>query len=360
VRALIISLLLPAALLGADRALAADAAPAGTFEQRLELALDELRAQKLSLVIGVAHGARQIQYFELGAAAQDSIPPEMTQVDINSITKTVTAVMVLKLIEQGKLQIQESLGRIFPGVPPDKSAITVHQLLTHSAGFVESIGKDEEPLEKDAFLQRAFDSRLRSVPGKEYHYSNVGFSVLAAIIEQRSGKPYDQSLQQDVLANTDLHHTGYLSVYDEKRSLRTAQGKTIREASWGGHAPYWNLTGNGGLISTVEDFIHFRQAVKAGEIIAPELVRASQEKHIAENAQGTSHYGYGLVVQDDPAIGRFYWHDGGNDVFSAMWIDCADRGDILFTAGADARAGNAITAMAVLLHHLFGTRRAPD
>lgn len=342
----------------ASRAVGSGEPSSPSFEQRLDAALGELRSKKISLVIGIARREHPIEFFELGAAAQDSIPARETQVDVNSITKTVTAVMVLKLVAQGKVRLDETLTEILSAVPPDKAAITVHQLLTHSSGLVASVGQDEEPLEKEAFLRRAFSSKLRSAPGKEYHYSNVGFSVLAAIIEKRSGKPYDDYLQQDVLINTAVRNTGYLSVYDDKRSLRTAKGKSIMEASWGGHAPYWNLIGNGGLVSTAEDFIRFRQTVASGAIIPAELVRSSQEKHIAENPRGTSHYGYGLVVQDDPKMGRFYWHDGGNDVFSAMWVDCVDQGDILFTAGADIKSGNAITAMSVLLHHLFGVREA--
>lgn len=357
-RALAVCMLAALCSAAAVGAVGAEASTVSTFDQRLHGALDELKSRNISLVIGIAHRGEPTRFFEVGAAAQDSLPAQSTQVDINSITKTVTGVMVLKLVERGRLRLDESLGEIFSGVPADKSAITVHQLLTHSAGFVEAIGKDEEVLERDGFLRRAFASGLRSAPGKEYHYSNVGFSVLAAIIEKRSGKSYDSYLREDVLSGTSLHDTGYLSEYDPKRSLLSEKGKPIMEVSWGGHAPFWNLIGNGGLISTPDDFIRFRQLVAAGRIISPALVKLSQQKHIAENARGTSHYGYGLVVQDDPKLGRFYWHDGGNDTLSAMWVDCVDQGDILFTAGADGKAGNAITAMSVLLRHLFGLKQS--
>jgi CubicO group peptidase (beta-lactamase class C family) len=126
------------------------------------------------------------------------------------------------------------------------------------------------------------------------------------------------------------------------------------EASWGGHEPFWNLIGNGGLVATAEDFIQFRQLVAAGRIVPAELVAQSQVGHIAEDEEGTSFYGYGIVVQDVPELGRVYWHDGGNDVFSAEWDNFVDQGDVLFTAAADSGAGDAFSAMAVMRRHLYG------
>lgn len=345
----------PALVRAADAETAAEPASAARFDERLEAAFAELRKKKISSVVGVAHRTRPIVVREFGAATQDGIPAGATQVDINSITKTVTGAMTLKLVEQGRLRLDERLADILSDVPADKAGITVRHLLTHAAGFVESVGSDEERLNKREFLRRAFRSTLLSTPGEVYHYSNVGFSVLAAIIEERSGKSYDNYLRQDVLAEVGLRNTGYMSVYDDARSLRSHRGQTIMTASWGGHEPYWNLIGNGGLISTVEDFIRFRQAFAAGEIVGPELVRDAQRKHIPENPEGTSHYGYGLVVIDHAQLGRIYWHDGGNDIFSAIWFDLIEQGDIIFTAAADSRAGDATEVLRVLVKHLYGT-----
>lgn len=326
------------------------------FDTRLQAAFTELQQSGLSVIVGVTHNNAPAVIREFGAASTDGIPPGTTQVDINSVTKTVTGAMTLKLVEQGRVRLTDTLGQIFTGVPADKAGITVHQLLTHSAGFVESVGDDAEPLTKQQFLQRAFASTLRSRPGRRYHYSNVGFSVLAAVIEQRSGKPYDRYLRENVLVGLTMPDTGYMSVYQDGRSLRSPQGETIMTASWGGHAPYWNLIGNGGMISSVSDFIRFRKAFVAGQIVRPDLVQLAQTKHIAETPARTSYYGYGLVVQDHPELGRIYWHDGGNDIFSAIWMDLAAKGDLIFTAAADTDVGGATTALAVLISHLYGVQ----
>ena len=280
----------------------------------------------------------------------------MTQIDINSVTKTVTAVMAAKLVDQGRLRFDETLSEVFSGVPDDKAAITLHELLTHSAGFVESVGDDAELIGKAEFLDRAFRSRLQSAPGDIYNYSNVGYGLIAAIIEERSGKTYEDYLQQDVLSGLGFENTGYASVYDKSRSLKTRRGQDIWEASWGGHAPSWNLIGNGGLVSTAPEMLRFRQALLQGKILQPETLSALHVAHVAEDSDATSHYGYGLVVQDVESVGRIYWHDGGNDLFSAQWGDYSTQDDLIFVAGLDTAQGNAFEAMHILETYLYGRR----
>ncbi len=321
--------------------------------ERAYRAAEEIRDRNLSVIAAYSHQGGDVRLMEFGAAAADRIPAADTQIDINSITKTVTGVMAAKLVEQGKAAFDDRLDEIFDDVPGDKAGITLHHLLTHSSGLINSVGNDAEKLGREEFLARVFGSELKYAPGEKYRYSNVGYGVVAAIIEKRSGKPYEAFLREDVIAGLGLSNTGYMSVYDDARSLKTAEGKTILEASWGGHEPYWNLIGNGGLVSTVPEMIAFRQAVASGKIVSPEMLAIVQTPHIKEDEAGTSFYGYGLVVQDFEGIGRVYWHDGGNRVFSAQWGDYADQGDVLFTAGAGADGADAFRAMRILRTGLY-------
>ena len=323
-----------------------------SFSERLTVALAEIEAKNLDVIIAISHQGSPLQYYEFGSPAADTIPPEQTLVDINSITKTVTGVMAAKLVQQGKARFDETLEDFFDNVPADRSSITLHQLLTHSAGFKEALGADPEQLSKEDFLERAFDSPLESSPGEIYQYSNTGFGIVAAIIEARSGKSYEDYLLEDVMVGLGLENTGYASVYDQSRSLRTKRGESIDQASWGNPQPYWNLVGNGGLISTVEDMIRFRQAVVAGEVISQDLLAVVQTPHIREFEDDNSFYGYGLVVENMDGIGQVYWHDGGNQVFSAQLIDYADQRDLIFTAGTGDDASKAIIALET---YLYGT-----
>ena len=86
-----------------------------------------------------------------------------TLASMGSITKAFTAAAIMKLTEQGKLSVNDSLKKFFPNVPPDKANITIHQLLTHSSGFREFLkedGGDYEKINTEEFLKRTFSEPL--------------------------------------------------------------------------------------------------------------------------------------------------------------------------------------------------------
>lgn len=262
-----------------------------------------------------------------------------TLIDLGSITKFVTAVATLHLIDAGHFSTQSTLQELLADVPADKAQITIHQLLTHSSGLINSTGDDEEPLTRAAFLSRVLALPLAHEPGGPYLYSNAGYSVLAAIIEQTSGKAYEDYLIDDILTPLGLTPIGYDAAYTADRSLRSDRiwrtgfaRAPIRAASWGDQSPGWNLIGNGGTVTTVEGFVDFWNAFLDGTIVNPALVSAALTPHVDEGLNG-SFYGYGLVVEDSPSLGRMYWHNGGNDVFSAEWRHFSDHDTTIMLAG---------------------------
>ena len=106
-----------------------------------------------------------------------------------STTKQFTAAATLKLVDQGKLALSDSLGRFFRRLPRDARAITVEQLLTHTSGIAAS-GAAEGITERDAAVRAIFGEPLRRPPGESYHYEDEDYTVLAAIIEVVAGVPY--------------------------------------------------------------------------------------------------------------------------------------------------------------------------
>lgn len=320
----------------------------------LAAALNELEREKLPVIAAYSRDGAPTVVREFGELRDDGLTAEETLLDIGSITKTVTAVAISKLVDQGKVRLDETLADIFPDVPGDKSKITVEQLLTHSGGLTEAVGDDSEQLDRDDFLARAFASELVVAPGERYAYSNVGYSILAAVIEIRSGRSYEEYLGDDVLSPAGLSGIGYSSSYDDERSLRSSGGSIV-DVSWGGHDASWHLIGNGGLVTTAETFVGFLRALTDGRILSPSSLERLTEPHIAEDDAGSSYYGYGLVVQDIPQAGRFLWHDGGNDAFSAEWFIHVDSEDVFFIAGLDSVPGDgtASAAMSVVREHLY-------
>lgn len=240
-----------------------------------------------------------------------------TQFEIGSLTKPITAAGILRLQDQGRLKVSDPLSKFFPGIPADKGAITLHQLMTHSSGFAEMASADAgdlEPIGRDALLARAFAAPLKAAPGERLIYSNLGYSILAAVIEKVTGEPYETWMRREVMGRGGAAHTGYLTVLDRAGAARTREGVDILTCCWGTGGPYWNLVGNGGLVSTLDDFVAWRKAFAHGRVVSPAAVTAAGTGWVAEN-DGPGAEGYGWIIGRSPTRGPVHLAAGGNAWF---------------------------------------------
>ncbi|WP_428409271.1 serine hydrolase domain-containing protein [Hyphococcus sp.] len=319
-------------------------------ERRIEAAKARLEEMNFKGVVAIAYDGEAPVYAGFGEGAVQGTPDETTLLDSGSITKTFTAAAALKLIDEGKLQTSDRLEKFFPEAPADKAKITVHQILTHSAGLPPAVGEDLDYLPKDEFLKRAFAAPLLFEPGSAYEYSNVGYSLVAAIIETLSGKNYETYIREDLLAGIDATEIGYEAAFDATRSMMTADGETIDEASWGGRS-HWALIGNGGMLVTAQDMIAFRRAFAARKLHSNAAVNLGQTPMVREGEGAPTFAGYGMVVDDHPQFGRVYWHNGGNPHFISNWSDFADHGVIIFASsdGVEVNGDMAVEAIAAEL-----------
>jgi CubicO group peptidase (beta-lactamase class C family) len=238
--------------------------------------------------------------------------------DIGSITKQFTAACILKLEMQGKLSVQDQIKKYFDNVPAVKQEITIHNLLTHSAGLIDSLGEDEELIGREEYLKKAFDSKLLHKPGT-FDYSNVGYSVLAAIVEKVSGQEYEHFLYEQILKPAGMEHTGYvLPKWDHKQmaigySNNEEWGTTFDQSQYL-KGVTWHLKGNGGIHSTVGDLYLWSQALQGNAILSEEAkkkyfapqVPVGDEKHF---------YGYGWLTSETERKEKLIGHNGGNGYF---------------------------------------------
>ncbi|GAA4899835.1 CubicO group peptidase (beta-lactamase class C family) [Stackebrandtia albiflava] len=240
-----------------------------------------------------------------------------TVYDIGSVTKQFTAAAIMRLVASGEIDTGEPVRRLLPGLPEDKGAITVHQLLTHTSGLVDSLGDDYAPLTRDGLIAEVAASAPLAPPGERYAYSNVGYGLLAAIVETATSMSYEEYLSAELFTPAGMRHTGYLLPEWDRRSVAVEyapDGSPLGrpdERGWDTDGPYWNLRGNGGLLSTAEDMLRWHHALDGGELLPPEAVRPLFTPHVAEDDSGTSHYGYGWVVADVDGV-TVAWHNGGN------------------------------------------------
>jgi len=190
-----------------------------------------------------------------------------TVVQIGSNTKDFTAIAILQLQERGKLNVADTLGKFFPSAPVDKRGITLLQLMKHRAGFPLGLGRDFEKVTRDQLISNAMAFKLLFKPGQNQNYSNTGYSIFAAIIEKVSGKSYDVYVRDNILQPLGLKRTGFLLPGFKANELAHGYAKGGLDAGeiiFKPHAadgPYWNLRGNGGMVSTIGDMHTFYKAV---------------------------------------------------------------------------------------------------
>lgn len=236
--------------------------------RRLDSALQEAATKGFSGIVRVDRDGAVLFEKGYGLANRATKMPftPATVVQIGSDTKDFTAVAILQLQERGKLKTSDPLSKFFPSAPADKRDITIDQLMNHTAGFPIGLGGDFDAVQRGEFIDRAMKRPLLFAPGANRQYSNTGFALLAAVIELVSGQTYDEYVRDNILRVVGMTHTGLLLPAFDTATLAHGyrNGEDMGNMLSKPHAtdgPYWNLRGNGGMLSTVGDMHAFYSAL---------------------------------------------------------------------------------------------------
>ncbi|MBO0829705.1 MAG: beta-lactamase family protein [Streptosporangiales bacterium] len=264
-------------------------------------------------------------------SVEDPVPVSpRTLFRVASITKTVTAVALLRQVEAGRVELDAPVRTYLPALgtaDADTAAeVTVRHLLTHRSGWApEAPDPGRHTDQDDAALARYVEGLgepRRIFPlGRFYSYNNVGFAVLGRIVEVVTGRPYETVVRDDVLRPFGMHASGFGADHAVTRPL--ALGHRVRPVRvwrpWGrarGRAPV------GGLFSTVEDLLRYAAGLLDGGagVLRPETVRAMWTPE-ADAEGNTDHVGLAWNID---AVGdgvRLVGHRGyttGNHSLLAM------------------------------------------
>ena len=143
-----------------------------TVKNRLKSYLDECNKNGLSASILVAKDGEVLYSGGVGLRNKSKKLPvtKETIFTTGSLTKQFTATAILKLQEEGKLSVNDSISKFFKNIPKEKQNITIHQLLTHTSGIVGNLGYgvDFVPISKEKFLSEVYNSPLDFEPGKQF------------------------------------------------------------------------------------------------------------------------------------------------------------------------------------------------
>ena len=290
----------------------------------------------------VAKGGEVLLAKGYGTADRESGRPWTTgtYLSIGSITKQFTAAAILKLEAEGKLKVEDTVGKYWPSAPEDKRGITLHQLLTHTSGLESDFAGDYDPVGRDAYVERALKSKLMNPPGTAYEYANSGYSLLAAIVELVSKKPYEAYLREALLLPAGMKETGYkLPTWDPARMpTGYKDGErwgTMFEKPWDKDGPFWALRGNGGIESTLADLWAWSRALDGDGVLPAAARKKLFTPWVAEGPGAQSHYGYGWAIEKTPWGSTLVAHNGGNGVFTADFRRYVDDGIVVIAGAGD-------------------------
>jgi CubicO group peptidase (beta-lactamase class C family) len=191
--------------------------------------------------------------------------------EIASASKQVTATAILRLEQQKKLKTTDSLGRFWKDVPKDKRKVTVQHLLNHTSGLDPTLGVPYAwPGSRDAYVKQMLEKPLVEEPGKKYSYSNVGYALLAAVVEETTGGTFEDYVRQELFARAGLEDTGFIG--DER--LVKSEHVTARRCSecrpeWSAARWMygWGYRGMGGVVTTALDLHLWDRALRGKEIL---------------------------------------------------------------------------------------------
>lgn len=324
--------------------------------------LDQLETGGFGGVVAVRNGSETTIRAYGTADRENDVPIDTETVfDIGSVTKQFTSAAILRLEMDGRLSVDDTLGEHLPDLPADKAAITLHQLLTHTAGVPNNFGPDDQPVDRSDFLALFIETPLTSAPGDRHEYSNVGTALLAAVIEFETGEPYEAYLRTALFEPAGMLDTGYVLPnwdghtiavgYDNPSGDRFGRPN---ERPWDVNGPYWNLHGNGGILSTAADMLRWDEVLLGERVLDTTAKAKFFAPHVPDGPDEDSHYGYGWCIVPTPMGTPLITHNGGNGTFYADFLRFVEQDVTIFVVTNSYRVDDGIIAYEAANHMLDG------
>jgi CubicO group peptidase (beta-lactamase class C family) len=255
-----------------------------------------------------------------------------TRFRFGSAGKMFTAVAVLQLVEAGELSLDATVDTYLPGYPNRDVAtrVTLRHLLTHTGGtggldnLERDYAGDRSALRSHGDYLEAHGTRgLAFEPGTKVDYSNYGFVLLGAIIENVTGQDYYEVLDKKVFAPAGMASTG---AEPESASVPGRAVAYRRQGdAWVDAAATlpWRGTAAGGGYTTVGDLLKFAQALQAGKLLSPAMLAQATSPQMQENW-----YGFGFITVGEGGLRR-YGHGGDADGMNADFRVFPESGWVL-------------------------------
>jgi CubicO group peptidase (beta-lactamase class C family) len=226
---------------------------------------------------------------------------------IGSISKPITAIVILRLAGKGILKLNDPINKYFTKVNGTTGNITIHHLLTHTSGINEIL-TEEKNMNLAALIGRA---ELRFDPGSDFEYSNSGYVILKAIAEISTQKDFSELVAEEVFLPANMTSSGVARNSNLNILAKGYKNPTQTEAM-PIDFPLENIDGAGSIYATVEDLYKLDRILYTDSLLSNELKEQMLRQHVPGN------YSYGWFVRERGGIWDVYWHRGSLPGFTSF------------------------------------------
>lgn len=272
---------------------------------------------------------------------------DTTMISICSISKQFTAMALLKLQEQGLININDSLPKFFKGIDPEVfNKVTLRHLLSHTSGIPDN--RPHTPEEWQEYMQ-AHDSHFGTVrdfmlyslmyenqtyldrldtlvfnPGSNFDYENLNYQLMVPILEEVAGENFNTWMRENIFEPAGMKHTEYFKPSHTDRyahAYKLADGANIykyyrsEDGKWEeydyGEANFFPSKADSGIYTTAIDFFNWQRALFGGKIVGEESLKMAITPQTPTHAPNTF-YGLGLFIERVPGRAEKVYHIGSN------------------------------------------------
>lgn len=226
---------------------------------------------------------------------------------IGSLSKPITAILILRLAGQGILKLDDPISKYFTKLDGATANITIHQLLTHTSGISEIL-TEEKNMNLAALIGRA---ELRFEPGSAFEYSNSGYVILKEIAEISTQKDFAELVSKEIFLPTNMTSSG-VARNSNLTTLATGYKDPSQMEVMTIDFPLENIDGAGSIYATVEDLYKLDRILYTDSLLSNEM----KDKMLKQHVPGD--YSYGWFVRERGGIWDVYWHRGSLPGFTSF------------------------------------------
>ncbi len=256
----------------------------------------------------LASGGVGLADLEWGAKITDE-----TVFRLGSISKTITAIAVLQLVEKGMIDLDKKIKTYAPDLPDEMGAVSMRQLMSHRSGLAEHVWNPDllpfiwQPVSTQQMIDLQKDEPVEFAPGEQYNYVNFNYVVVAHIIERVTGKSYVEFINEFFAAQEmpNSHYDWHDAIIPGRAEFYDQRDGVILNSQ---EVDLTHVSAAGALMSSAMDMAHWVTALAGNELISAAALDEAWSPAALPDGTPTD-YGLGFNVTEF-AGETLVWHTG--------------------------------------------------